>query len=339
MGEVGVRGDVERELRGHADLEVDPTVELLVIHERRTVAGIRDQERLDLEIPPLTDALDALEGARHRSLEDPEWSGRGGPLDPLVPTARDALDVEAPRLRGVLTEPKGLERDHELGRPAPVPNLRGHVEDAVPVLVGDAARDLLIPHGGTRIGREGEPVPVIVEGVEEQHDRVAVERSELAPELADDDGILLEGRHRDVDVLLVVEDPEFGPFGRGHTVLRIGLIELAPHLGPVPGGLVHHAIEPDRLVRPRGPVALGALHGPEVGHGLGRSHPPVDGPRSRLGTQVRDAHDSHQGQRQDPRTRAGKPRAKLDHAHGVRHTPAAVGGKGRSENPDESGVA
>ena len=65
-------------------------------------------------------------------------------------------------------------------------------------------------------GHEQQLEPVrVLERVEEQQDHVPVDGRELALELADDDGILLERFHRDVDVLLVIEDPELRPLGRG----------------------------------------------------------------------------------------------------------------------------
>ncbi len=116
LRKVRIDRDVQGELRSDAQLEIQPSIHLVQISRGgATPLRVSDDERLDLEIPALLNTFDPLERAGDRRLEDSERSRSWRPLDPLVPVARDPLDVEAPRLGGCLVEPQGLEGNRKLG--------------------------------------------------------------------------------------------------------------------------------------------------------------------------------------------------------------------------------
>ena len=95
------------------------------------------------------------------------------------------------------------------------------------------------------------PFQVVVEGVEEEDDQISISRRKLTLQLADDDRVLLECDDGDEDPVCVVDDAEFSYLGRGRPGLRIGLVEIAPHLGLLPGQLIDVSIDHD-LVRDPG---------------------------------------------------------------------------------------
>jgi hypothetical protein len=181
LGEVGVQGAVENDPGVHLPLGVQadagvalggdlPVVLALPVHSDQPV-------RLHLQVE--TGAGQAGEAHQVAGLADPvQASLPAGPSAPerlLVLASDHPLDVESP---GLLVGPgriaQAAERDGEFGRPSFVRGPGRHLPDPSPIRVkgGAFVGDQAVELGPVRVGGEDEGVAVVVEGVEDDRDRV-----------------------------------------------------------------------------------------------------------------------------------------------------------------------
>jgi hypothetical protein len=96
-----------------------------------------------------------------------------------------------------------------------------------------------------RISAEHERVLAVVEGIEQDLNRVGVVEAGVAPALADDNAVRrgVETDRRDVEVLAIEEKADLGPFGSRLAVIRFLLNESAERRDGGPDGIVDAAVD------------------------------------------------------------------------------------------------
>ena len=263
LREVGVVGEVRRQVLGQAVLHVDAAVSVAVVRDRGRdgPVGVERADRvgLDLERAAVRRHLQAHQGAGDRQAELSR-SGRDRhrrqvrllEVRPDVPA-----QLDAPYLVRSGPETERLERNLHFDGPAAVEAARAHVPDGIPVGIRVAfVGDLLILEAPDGVDPEGEAVAAVVEGVEDDDVAVVVDDPErVALHLVGDplrfgDRLVDAGPH--VDRLVVEEDPVVGSL-RGRGPLVGGLLDEPPErLDAGVDRLVEHAVEPQGFIEPDG---------------------------------------------------------------------------------------
>ena len=345
LREVGVVGEVRGQVLGESVLDVDTAVRVAIVRYRGRdgPVGVERADRvgLDLERAAVAGHLQADEGAGHREAElsRPGRDRHRRQIRLLVVRSDVPAELDAPHLVHAGPEAEGLERNLHLDRPAAVEAAGAHVPDGIPVGVGvPLVGDLLIAEPPDGIDAEGEAVPVVVEGVEDDDEPVVVDELERVPLHLVGDPRRLGNRLVDagphVDRLVVEEDPGVGRLrGRGPLVGRL-LDEIAERLDGGVDRLVEHAVQLQGRVEADGahrrpPVGVAGDGGRRDRGGgtvdagrrvLRRRGPLRRGRRPGRGRQGEDEQHERGGEPsgQDrglaARTRVQRARASLDHA-------------------------
>ena len=90
---------------------------------------------------------------------------------------------------------------------------------------------------------------IVVEGVEQQEDRIGVPQFGITAVLGDDDifGLGIETDDAEVEVVVVVPDADLGFFRRGPSLVGVLLGETGRGLNELPQRLVDQSVELGRL--------------------------------------------------------------------------------------------
>ena len=101
------------------------------------------------------------------------------------------------------------------------------------------------------VGAEDEAVLLVLVGVEDDLERIHVAEARVAARVGRDDlrriGVV---HHRaDINRLVVVDDADFGGFGRGLPFERLGLDEVGERGRGLPDAIVQHAVDRRRFRR------------------------------------------------------------------------------------------
>ena len=307
LGEVRVVGQVERETRRHAVLEVDTEVGVGLVLAAGAGRLAARSDRVG----------DQLQVALRWRLDAPERPRVGQPVQVVVPVefgpegnfpvARDvALEVQAPGLHLFRRIAEGAEGNRELRAPAELADLGGDGPGAVPVQVeaggqgaapeaavaahaaehaGAAFHDLAVVLDARRVRAEHETVAAVLERVEDDLEAVRLVQGRVAAAVRDDDPfgfpVVADDRHE--EGVLGVREADLGPF-------RARLAGEGPGLRRAGSG---HDGLPDRIVE-NPAVKLGRLSDRQggsrwpVGLGFGRSGP-------QRGPQRRDSDEPRRG--------------------------------------------
>lgn len=123
--------------------------------------------------------LRAFEAPGLREVAYPDVLARRGPAIDFLPLDLP-FDIETPRRLSRL-EPECLERDLDLRDPSLVGNRRHSVPDAVPILAEPfgVVRHLPVSPGTGWIHLEKEAVPMIEEGIENDHDALGIQHTNV----------------------------------------------------------------------------------------------------------------------------------------------------------------
>ena len=161
------------------------------------------------------------------------WNGR--PEAVLVQSPVPAHEVDAPGLNSSIAELQGLERDGDLRRPARLYDAGGNVPHAVPVGVGllPLVERLIVVFGRHRIRLERVAVAAIVERVQDGGDGIDGARVVVTGQVADDElvRLVVVGLDADIQVLVVVENPDLGIESGGLPLPGLSLDEVLGHRG------------------------------------------------------------------------------------------------------------
>lgn len=140
---------------------------------------------------------------------------------------------------------------------------------AVTTLVGDQTVDA----GPKRICLEVERVAAVVEGVEQDHDRVVGLENAAAESTATSTAVALhlfgddprrlgvQGANSDVEGVFGVDDLNERSLGGRVSLERLALDEARAPLGLLPGGFVENPVELDGACRQHCPQGRGRSHG------------------------------------------------------------------------------
>ena len=194
----------------------------------------RERVRLQFQVAAARGHLQAFEGARRRDLEDAAEGGERarhrGEVRPLVLPSDDPPEVDPPRLVSPGLIAQRLERNRHLDGPSAVEAPGLHVPHGVPVVVGRALiGDLPVGEPADRVGVEDVAVALVVEGVEEHREVVVLPQlRRVAPHLVGDAPLRVRfaAPRRDVDVVVVEEDPRLGLLGGRLALVRLLLHEV-----------------------------------------------------------------------------------------------------------------
>ncbi len=175
----------------------------------------------------------------------------------LVLVPHGAAHLKAPHLRPPRAIAHRFERDRRFERPAAREPPGLDCPDWVPVtVVGVRAlvAHLAVHSTTNRVDREEEPVPPVVERIEEKPDPLVLQDVEaVAAHLVDHPfgrGRRIPGSYRDVEIRVIEEHPRLGSLGRRRPGRRLGLNEPSKRGNrcirrfvepPVDGQRVRHA--------------------------------------------------------------------------------------------------
>ncbi len=338
LREVGLECQVGLQVRREADAGVEAVVGVgvgrclgvVVTRHRRRDVGQQLELAARLHVGEPAEhagALDAREPNRRPLARERH------PVRLFVLAQDDPAQVQPPhRLVHASLEAQLAERDRHLDVPAAIVAARLHFPDRVPVVVDDPAvvDRVRVLVGTERIGAEVERVPLVVEGVDDDLDLVALAEARIALEFAREYAIgrRIECPHAEIERPVVVQDAEFGALGRSRPEPRFALDEVALGRRARP----HRVIEPSVDARP---VVVRHPHGqrPETG---GIDAVDVDdrvavGRRRRLTTRRgrrclrlgswRDGQDAQHGRAREDLTTHGTPgQTKCDHGPRIGHS-------------------
>ena len=268
LGEVGVPGQIQREVGGQPVLQVQTGLRLAfevgLAGERLAAEG---GEGLHLEAVAAADVLQAGERCVLGRLGDTphEVLADVGPEDVLVLPPDGALDGDPHHRFLHVGEADGGERDRHLEHPAL--GVHGGLggEDAVPVPVGAVeafVREERVVLGAERADLEDVAVPAVEIGVEGDDHPVVLADPAAAVEdrPVDPVGFGIEEREPEVERVVVVGDPHLGPLAGGRAVHRVALPEAGDRADLGPERFVEHAVHAGRSLdadRPRFAVLSG----------------------------------------------------------------------------------
>lgn len=250
LTEVGIRGEVECELRGDPPLQIESDRSFAsFLNHCGPGDPIAQHVGLNPEISTRRQVSQAFQCARHRELVDAELKRHRCPHGVLVLPAKPPREVEPPRLWTLgRVEPKRGKRDGDFCNPARVGDRSANFGDAFP---GRGDRPLVVErlsveHRAGRVHREYEAVLLVVIGVQREAKDVRVRRIE----------VLLEPRHTqradvrvvhdssDIELVVIVENPDHRRLGRRHSGLWG---DLNPRLGrrgrASPSGIVQPSVD------------------------------------------------------------------------------------------------
>ena len=184
LGEVGVVGEVGREVLGYAIFYVQARVGVAVVGDLGVDGQVGprpcDAVGLHLEVATRGWCLDPHECPVHRDPEGPDVPGphrerERSDVVYLVPAHDRALHLDTPHLLPTRPIPERLERDGHLDRPPAVEERGAGLPDGIPVIIGTAlVRKLSIVKTSDGVSAEVSRIPTIVERV--QIDREAIAR-------------------------------------------------------------------------------------------------------------------------------------------------------------------
>ena len=185
---------------------------------------------------------------------------------PLVLPAHHPPQVHAPHLIGARLVAQRLERDGDLDRPAAIEIAGADVPHRVPVGVGRAfVGHLAVGHAADRVGVEDVAVALVVERVEHHAERVVLPQLVgVAAHFIGDAPLRmrLPVARRNVDVVVVEEDPRLGLLGGGLEFVRLLLHEVG-NRGRGPVDSLHRACRRSGSAAPtRWARTVGAGFGP-----------------------------------------------------------------------------
>ena len=277
LGEVGVEGEVCRQVARHAVLDVEPGLAVRGVAHRRRGREVRgdaaDGVRLDLEVHTLGRRLEPHErtglrhapeprddavSARRRDRQRRQIRGLGAAPD-------DAAELQSPDLDGPRTIAQRLEGDADLDRPAAVEPSGPRVPDRVPVAVDAASlvRHLEVGETANRVDQECDAVAPVVEGVQQHRERIVLPQlNHVAAHLVRHPFIRRRGvvaACRDIDVLVVEQHPGFRPLAARLTFIRQLLDEVGDEPDVLEHRLVKLPVKADRLVHAGGPHRRAAV--------------------------------------------------------------------------------
>ena len=134
--------------------------------------------------------------------------------------------------------------------------MRLHIPDTIPAAVDLApfVDHLRVPPGAGRIDRKLVAVSSIVKSVENEFEIIPFVRVEIFLQIADDQTLRLGilRANSKVDVLVVVEHPNFSGFGGCFTFPRFGLKKIVGERCGCPGALLEASINSDCVSRSNG---------------------------------------------------------------------------------------
>src|SRR5688572_13531460 len=183
LSEVGVYGDVQRQVLRDCVLDVHTCVSQPIILDRGSHDPIgadpRGRKRLHLEVQPRRRRLDSDQIPVHRYAEDPIRPGPRhldrypGEVAPLIAAQHGPTDLNTPDLLDARAIAKRLEGNDHLRRPPAVEPTCGHIPDRVPVEVrGRLIGDLHFRVASDRGHEEADCVTAVAVGVEVDPERV-----------------------------------------------------------------------------------------------------------------------------------------------------------------------
>ena len=226
-------------------------------HRRHRPVGGHAHEpvRLQFHVAAARGNLQAFEGARGRDLEDAaeggERSRHRGEVRPLVLPSDDPPEVDSPRLVAPGRIAQRLERNRHLDGPSAVEAPGLHVPHGVPVVVGRTLiGDLPVREPANRVGVKDVAVALVVEGVEEHREVVVLPQlRRVSPHLVGHAalGVRLEAPSRDVNVVVIEEDPRLGLLGGRLELVRLLLDEPADRFDGGVDRLVELPVDMDRI--------------------------------------------------------------------------------------------
>ena len=190
--------------------------------------------------------LQVLEAGQDAGVRYPRKAGgapltwKRHPIRLLVLAEQDAAQVDAPgRFADRRLEPQLAEWNRNFDVPALVVDRRLVVPHRVPVVVDGAAvfDGVGVLVGAERVGAEIERVAMVVEGVDGDLELIALVQSGVALHLAGQDAgrIAVPDPDAEIQRLVVVEHAKLGLLGRGFSVLRFALDEVALRRRQRPG--------------------------------------------------------------------------------------------------------
>ena len=193
------------------------------------------------------------------------------------------MEVQSPDLFFDVPKAKRPEGNGKLGLPALIRDLALHLPDGIPV-VGPSlsiSTHLTFSLGASRIGPEDVTVAVIVEGVENHREVIAVAGTEISDDLRHGES-LSSGRviavHSQVKILVVVEQSNLGSFGGGFSGIGLVLNEISGHFRQAPLGFIQVAVDGEGRFDVNGRqdqiAFLGQGEGGQAGQGQGQGRCP-----------------------------------------------------------------
>ena len=297
LREVGVPGEVGGEAGSDPPLQVEAAVGAPGFPLPLGAARQRAQAvRTDLHIASRTDALETGESPEFGRAVPSGVVPDEGPVH-LFGLHRDVpfeAHAEDRRFAGRRrTEAERLQRNADFGGPTAGQVLAAGLPDRVPVQVAGARALPVLAHveeDAVRVRREEDGASPVVVGVEHDRHRVVAGDVLVAEHRsrAMFPGVVQGAVEAEVEVLVVVEDPDDRGLGGGEALPGLAFVEVAHRLGALPGGLVEPAVHRDRL-----PGRLGADF---PGAGLERRHPGLPGHPAQLGGGGRDRLRRRQSQ-------------------------------------------
>ena len=259
LGEVGIVGQVRRDALCDPVLQVQPRLGVEVILADRAgplLVEAGGNEGLDPQVPPPADLIEALQNSGQGNVKRVETARHQAPVKILTLAPDAALEVDPHDEIAPRTESKCLEGNGHLHAPAVLLHPCGRVPDAVPLQIGDppVVKTLAVVLSGGGVGKEGEPVAVVVEGIEGDAEDIAFPAGEVALQLVDDDpvGFRVVAVDAEVEVVVVKEDADLRPLRGGRPLVRVGLNETGHRNGQGPVGFLQLPVELDGLVGPAG---------------------------------------------------------------------------------------
>ena len=177
-------------------------------------------------------------------------------IGPLVLPPDHAPELHAPALTFTLLVAKRLEWNRDLDRPAALEPPGPRVPDRVPVEVRGLVHDGIVDARAERVRVKDEPVPVVVECVERQPERVVLLHLERVAPVVVRDPFTLRRRvpalRRQVDVVGVVHHPDFGFLRRRFPLVWHLLDKIRERRHGLEDGFVEASVELKRLCKSSG---------------------------------------------------------------------------------------
>jgi hypothetical protein len=249
--------DREREIEPEVRDDVGQPRPRFALARGRPRHRARRQERRELEVPSVRDRPHLHRGEARYESAGAERDQR--PREDFVRGADLALDVRAEDARTLGGEADRRERDRELRAPARRRERHGSLPHGVPV-EGLLHVVVVQPVLENAARAHGEPVcgAPVARGVDRDGHGVAPGRDEVtaAEWTGDVLGALVVAGERDVEELVVIEEPDLRTAPRRGALAWKDLHERVEDRRRGPGGLVRSPVDPYRAVQ-----ACGAKHG------------------------------------------------------------------------------